>query len=47
MRIHAARQARGYKVLDSGVKCGSCNRALDDYDVSSCREASCPSREEL
>ena len=47
MRINAARQARGYKVLDSGVKCGLCNRALDDYDVSSCREASCPSREEL
>ena len=42
MQINADRQKNGYKVLDDGVKCSTCSRALDDYDVSACREPNCP-----
>lgn len=42
MQINAERQRKGYKVLDDGVKCRKCSRALDDYDVSSCLESECP-----
>ena len=44
MQKNADRQKNGYRVLDSGVKCASCSRALDDYDVSQCREVVCPQR---
>lgn len=46
MQKNAERQKKGYKVLDAGMKCGLCARALDDYDVSQCREAQCPQRSE-
>jgi len=42
MQVNAERQRKGYRVLDDGVKCKKCFRALDDYDVSSCPEVSCP-----
>lgn len=42
MELNAARQKRGYKVLDAGVKCNVCSRALDDYDTSQCLEVGCP-----
>jgi hypothetical protein len=42
MQKNADRQKNGYRVLDSGVKCVQCFRALDDYDVNSCLESSCP-----
>jgi hypothetical protein len=44
MQKNADRQKNGYKVLDPGVKCVSCFRALDDYDVSSCTDTECPSK---
>jgi hypothetical protein len=44
MQVNANRQKAGYKVLDEGVKCTACFRALDDYDVSSCKESQCPER---
>jgi dimeric dUTPase (all-alpha-NTP-PPase superfamily) len=44
MQINAERQRKGYRVLDDGVKCGVCYRALDDYDTSSCMESNCPHR---
>jgi dimeric dUTPase (all-alpha-NTP-PPase superfamily) len=43
MQKNADRQKNGYKVLDAGVKCTLCFRALDDYDVSQCPETFCPS----
>ena len=46
MQVNADRQRKGYKVLDAGVKCRKCFRALDDYDVSSCQDLDCPSRKE-
>ena len=42
MQKNADRQKKGYRVLDAGVKCAVCTRALDDYDVSQCREEQCP-----
>jgi dimeric dUTPase (all-alpha-NTP-PPase superfamily) len=42
MQKNADRQKNGYKVLDAGVKCTTCFRALDDYDTSSCNTAECP-----
>jgi len=42
MQVNANRQKNGYKVLEDGVKCSQCTRALDDYDISSCRESVCP-----
>jgi hypothetical protein len=42
MQVNADRQKKGYRVLDEGVKCSLCFRALDDYDVSTCREGQCP-----
>lgn len=44
MQKNADRQKNGYKVLDPGVKCVKCTRALDDYDVLSCQDALCPSK---
>lgn len=44
MQKNADRQKNGYRVLDDGVKCTRCFRALDDYDVSSCIDAECPSK---
>ena len=44
MQKNADRQKNGYRVLDPGVKCTMCSRALDDYDVMSCPVAACPSR---
>jgi len=44
MELNAKRQRIGYKVLSSNTKCKLCSRALDDYDVSVCREQECPSR---
>lgn len=44
MQKNADRQKNGYRVLDPGVKCTMCARALDDYDVTSCPVAACPSR---
>jgi len=44
MQKNADRQKKGYKVLDAGVKCQLCARALDDYDTESCREQACPQR---
>jgi hypothetical protein len=44
MQKNADRQIKGYKVLDAGVKCSLCSRALDDYDASQCREDGCPQR---
>lgn len=42
MELNAARQKKGYKVLDSDMKCAKCARALDDYDTSQCLEVGCP-----
>jgi CO dehydrogenase/acetyl-CoA synthase delta subunit len=42
MQINAERQRKGYKVLGAGVKCKTCFRALDDYDVSQCQSPHCP-----
>jgi hypothetical protein len=44
MQINANRQKAGYRVLDDGMKCKLCARALDDYDTSSCKEDGCPQR---
>lgn len=44
MQKNADRQKNGYRVLDPGVKCSMCSRALDDYDVTSCPVAACPSK---
>lgn len=44
MQKNADRQKNGYRVLDPGMKCVKCTRALDDYDVSSCIETGCPSK---
>lgn len=44
MQKNADRQRNGYRVLDDGMKCTSCFRALDDYDVASCVDAQCPSK---
>jgi hypothetical protein len=44
MQKNADRQKKGYRVLDAGVKCTRCFRALDDYDVSSCVDSDCPSK---
>lgn len=44
MQKNADRQREGYKVMDDGVKCKKCFRALDDYDVSSCADGECPSK---
>lgn len=44
MQKNADRQKKGYRVLEAGMKCTACARALDDYDVDSCREARCPQR---
>jgi hypothetical protein len=44
MQKNADRQKNGYKVLDPGMKCIRCVRALDDYDVSSCQDSLCPSK---
>lgn len=44
MQKNADRQKNGYKVLDPGVKCTLCFRALDDYDTSSCVDTECPSK---
>jgi hypothetical protein len=44
MQKNAERQKKGYRVLDSGMKCTLCSRALDDYDTSKCRETQCPHR---
>lgn len=44
MQKNADRQKRGYRVLDPGVKCARCFRALDDYDVSSCLDSGCPEK---
>lgn len=44
MQKNADRQKKGYRVLDPGMKCTLCARALDDYDTSNCREAQCPQR---
>lgn len=45
MEINRNRQRTGYVVRAEGVKCDKCARALDDYDVSSCREDACPQKE--
>ena len=44
MQKNADRQKNGYRVLDDGMKCAKCNRALDDYDVSSCNDMLCPAK---
>lgn len=44
MQKNADRQKNGYRVLDDGMKCTMCSRALDDYDVTSCLTVGCPSR---
>ena len=44
MQKNADRQKNGYRVLDPGMKCIKCTRALDDYDVSACIESDCPSK---
>ncbi|WJZ48543.1 MazG-like nucleotide pyrophosphohydrolase [Actinomycetia phage DSL-LC01] len=44
MQVNADRQKKGYKVLQDGVKCRACFRALDDYDVSQCKEFHCPNK---
>lgn len=44
MQLNAERQRKGYRVLDAGVKCASCARALDDYDTANCQETTCPQR---
>ena len=47
MQVNADRQKRGYRVLEDGVKCRQCSRALDDYDADSqCIEINCPSKQE-
>lgn len=45
MQVNADRQAKGYRILDDGMKCGTCARALDDYDTDRCTEPSCPQKE--
>lgn len=44
MQKNADRQKKGYRVLDAGMKCIACARALDDYDTDNCREPRCPQR---
>jgi hypothetical protein len=44
MQLNADRQKKGYRVLDTGMKCAQCARALDDYDTSACTEVRCPQR---
>jgi hypothetical protein len=44
MQKNADRQRNGYRVLDSGMKCTRCFRAMDDYDVSSCADSMCPEK---
>lgn len=44
MQKNADRQKNGYRVLDEGVKCKQCFRALDDYDVNNCGEKLCPNK---
>ena len=44
MEVNRQRQLKGYKVKDDGVKCGTCTRALDDFDTSTCPEAQCPQK---
>ena len=44
MQKNADRQKNGYRVLDDGMKCTLCFRALDDYDTSACLDAKCPSK---
>jgi hypothetical protein len=44
MQKNADRQKNGYRVLDAGMKCTKCTRALDDYDVNSCVTIDCPSK---
>lgn len=44
MQKNADRQKNGYRVLDAGMKCTQCSRALDDYDTSGCPESNCPER---
>lgn len=44
MEVNRQRQLKGYKVKAEGVKCGSCARALDDFDTATCVEASCPQK---
>lgn len=44
MQKNADRQNKGYRVLDVGMKCIACARALDDYDTDYCREPLCPQR---
>jgi hypothetical protein len=44
MQKNADRQRNGYKVLDAGVKCTKCFRALDDYDTALCIDKECPSK---
>jgi hypothetical protein len=46
MQKNADRQKKGYRVLDEGVKCKTCFRALDDYDVNNCGEKMCPNKVE-
>ena len=42
MQKNADRQRNGYRVLDAGMKCRLCYRALDDYDTSACNDVNCP-----
>ena len=44
MEVNRQRQLKGYKVKAEGVKCGSCARALDDFDTSTCQEVACPQK---
>jgi dimeric dUTPase (all-alpha-NTP-PPase superfamily) len=42
MQKNADRQKNGYRVLDEGMKCTLCVRALDDYDTDACIVVGCP-----
>lgn len=44
MQVNADRQKKGYMVLQDGVKCKTCFRALDDYDTSQCVRTDCTER---
>jgi dimeric dUTPase (all-alpha-NTP-PPase superfamily) len=44
MQKNADRQKNGYRVLDEGMKCALCVRALDDYDTDACIVIGCPSK---
>lgn len=44
MQKNADRQRNGYRVLDAGMKCRLCYRALDDYDTSACNDVNCPEK---